>query len=152
MDSKDQDPSPHRPDSPFPDTMINLRTPSVDYNHGGIYAPADPKTCTMPGGPCEYCQDRSDADAVAAALVKLKNDVPERCPSCNYKDSYVSHASRGLRTCNGCDDKFCIRCYFGSRYCCAYVYGELPPPTSPPVRQCATGVQSPKAEEKRENK
>lgn len=147
MDSKDQDPSPSRPD-----IMNSLRTPSIDYNHGGLYAPSDPKSCTMPGGPCDYCQERIDADMVAAALVQLKTDVPERCPSCNARASYVSHASRGLRTCNGCDDKFCVKCLFGSRYCCAYVYGGLPPPSSPPARQSALGVQSPKAEEKGENK
>ena len=144
----------NRPPTPFPETvtMLNLRTDSIDFNHCGIYAPADPKTCSMPNGPCEYCQERIDEETVAATLVQLKNDIPERCPSCNKRNSYVTHASRGLRTCNGCDDKFCTHCLFGSRYCCSYVYGSLPPPTSPPTRQKAIGVQSPKVEEKRENK
>jgi hypothetical protein len=89
----------------------------------------------MPGGPCEYCQARID----------------KACPDCGAPDALVSHESRGHKTCNGCPEKLCIRCFFGARYYCP-LRVRLPPPSSPPLRQEALGVQSPKAEEKRENK
>ena len=132
-------PETNRPPTPFPESvnMIDLRTPSIDYNHGGIYAPVDPRTCSAPNGPCEYCQERIDKETT--------------CHECDAVGSVVSHASRGHKTCNGCPDKLCIRCFFGARYYCP-LRSSLPPPTSPPVRQTAMGVQSPKAEEKGENK
>jgi hypothetical protein len=139
-----------RPDTPLPpDTMeINLRTPSYAYNHGGYYAPSNPNDCNTPGGPCSVCQDRIDAQAAQAAqaaaeaLVTLSRDP---CPDCN--EPYVTHESRGIRTCNGCPDKVCSNCFDGARYFC-----PLRPPSDPLVRQQALGVQSPKAEEKGENK
>jgi len=133
-DSSQEDLPPNRPDTPIP-VIMDLRTPSIDYNHGGLYAPADPKDCAMPGGPCEYCQERID----------------KTCPDCGHPDSLVSHESQGHKTCNGCPGKLCIRCFFGARYYCP-LRKQLPPPSSPPLRQIALGVQSPKAEEKRENK
>lgn len=60
----------------------------------------------------------------------------DRCPSCHERGTYVSHASKGLRTCNGCADIFCTKCGYGSRYCCAYVFP--PAPSSPISRQCST--------------
>ena len=138
---------------------IKLRTPSYMYNHGGYYAPGNPRLCNTPGGPCFHCQTRIEEEDAAATLIALGaccEDRPpflEPCPSCNSKGTYVTHASKGLRTCNGCDDKFCTKCYYGSRYCCAYVYGSVSasPPTTL-VRSQALGVPSPKAEEKKENK
>jgi hypothetical protein len=122
---------------------ISLRTPSFAYNHGGYYAPGDPRECNNPGGTCEYCQLRIDEEEAIAGLRSLANpgccddraEFMEPCPSCGDKKSYISHASKGLRTCNGCDDKFCTKCYHGSRYCCAYVY--LPAPSVPISRQCS---------------
>ena len=153
-----------RPSTPFPETImqpiIDLRTPSYIYNHGGYYAPGDPRECNLPGGPCSTCQERIDEETAAMALLALATeccrDRPEflePCPMCNARGTYVTHASKGLRTCNGCEDKFCTKCYHGSRYCCAYVYSplSLPAPTTF-ERQQALGVQSPKAEEKTENK
>lgn len=133
------------------DRIDELRTPSYAYNHGGYYAPPNPRDCNTPGGPCGACQDRINQEDAAAALVLLKccenrPDFVEPCPSCGGKGSYITHASKGLRTCNGCDDKFCVKCLFGSRYCCAYVYGKLDAP-DPAERQLTLGVQSPKAEE-----
>jgi hypothetical protein len=124
------------------------------FNHGGYYAPGNPRECNTPGGPCTVCQSRIDDEETAKQLLSLRSPRPpflEPCPSCGIKTSYVSHASLGLRTCNGCDDKFCTKCYHGSRYCCAYVYGPLKAAESL-VRQETLGVQSPKAEEKTENK
>lgn len=133
---------------------INLRSPSYAYNHGGYYAPADPRMCNTPGGPCGACQDRIDKEDAALALIALKEPCCETrppfmepCPSCGNKSSYVTHASKGMRTCNGCEDNFCVKCYYGSRYCCAYVYGRLDVPEAA-ERQLTLGVQSPKAEEK----
>jgi hypothetical protein len=136
---------------------IDLRTPSFAYNHGGYYAPSNPRDCITPGGPCSYCQARIDEEAAASALLTLCcQDRPaflEPCPSCNTKGTYITHASKGLRTCNGCEDKFCTKCYHGSRYCCAYVYGaDLSSPSGPLERLLTLGVSSPKAEEKTENK
>ena len=146
-----------RPDTPIPDTMIDLRTPSFAFNHGGYYAPANPRDCNTPGGPCEYCQDRIDALEAAEALVLLSQsccvDRPgfmEPCPDCNAVGSFVTHTDKGYRCCNGCEDRLCIRCFFGARYYCPL--RKLGPPTSPLARQEALGVQSPKAEEKGENK
>lgn len=143
-----------RPDTPNPDIMFDLRTPSYSFNHGGLYAPADPRSCEMPGGPCEYCQDRIDA---AEALVLLSRsccvDRPaflEPCPDCNAVGSFVTHADKGIRCCNGCQNRLCIRCFFGARYYCPL--RRLSAPTSPLCRQQALGVQSPPAEEKGENK
>lgn len=111
---------------------FDLRTPSYMFNHGGYYAPEDPSLCDFPGGPCEMCQERIDTDA-ATILANLY--IRPACPSCHSRGTYISHASKGLRTCNGCEDMFCTKCYHGSRYCCAY--HTLPPP--PPVsRQCST--------------
>ena len=148
-----------RPDTPMPDTMIDLRTPSFFYNHGGLYGPADPQDCNMPNGPCSNCQERIDEMAAAEALVSLSKspsccvDRPgfiEPCPECNSPSSYVTHASKGLKTCNGCKDSLCIRCFFGARYYCPL--RKLEPPTTPLLRQEAIGVQSPNAQEKGENK
>jgi hypothetical protein len=143
--------------------IIDLRTPSFIYNHGGYYAPGDPRDCNMPGGPCCYCQDRIDEEDAAEALVLLSQtpaccaDRPgflEPCPDCNAVGTYVTHESRGVRRCNGCGDKLCINCFFGARYYCPLraMQPPLSPPHGPLVRQEALGVQSPKAEEKRENK
>ena len=62
-----------RPDTPRPtmEPLIDLRTPSFFYNHGGYYAPGDPKTCNMPGGPCSTCQARIDEEEAAEALLAL---------------------------------------------------------------------------------
>lgn len=127
-----------RPHTPFPEDImeINLRTPSILYNHGGYYAPGDPHMCNNPGGICENCQERIDEMDAAEALAKLcRPEFMEPCPSCGNQESYITHASQGLRTCNGCEDKFCTNCYYGSRYCCTYVY--LPSPPHPLSRQCS---------------
>jgi hypothetical protein len=152
-----------RPDTPRPDIMIDLRTPSFVYNHGGYYAPGDPRDCNTPGGPCCYCQDRIDelnAQAAAEALVALSKsccadrpDFMEPCPSCTVTAPRVSHADAGLRCCNGCEETLCSNCYDGARYFCPLRRAQrLSPPAGPLVRQEAVGVQSPKAEEKGENK
>ena len=145
--------------------IIDLRTPSFIFNHGGYYAPGDPRDCNTPGGPCCYCQERideEDAQAAAEALVMLSKapaccaDRPgflEPCPSCSAIGTYITHASRGLACCNGCDEQLCIACFSGARYYCPLrTLVCLSPPCGPLVRQEALGVQSPKAEEKRENK
>lgn len=144
--------------------IIELRTPSYMFNHGGYYAPSNPRLCNTPGGPCSNCQDRIDEEDAAAALLALRDSGSEEkccegrppflepCPSCGALGTYITHASVGIRTCNGCEDKFCTSCYHGSRYCCRYVYRR---PLAAPTgldRQLTLGVQSPKAEEKRENK
>lgn len=151
------------------DRIIDLRTPSYIYNHGGYYAPVDPRDCNMPNGPCSYCQERIDeeeADQEAAkTLLALAQSQPaccaerpgflEPCPNCHAVGAYVTHTSRGIRTCNGCGDKLCINCFFGARYYCPLRRQEVPPlspPHGPLQRQEALGVQSPKVEEKRENK
>ncbi len=145
-----------RPGTPMPDTMIELRTPSFSFNHGGIYAPADPRDCDTPSGPCEYCQERIAAANTLVSLSKAPSccvDRPgfiEPCPECNSPASYVTHASKGMKTCNGCKEPLCIRCFFGARYYCPL--RKLEPPTSPLARQEALGVQSPEAQEKGENK
>ena len=136
---------------------FDLRTPSLDYNHGGYYAPSDPKDCTMPGGPCGFCQDRLDELDAAETLIALSRhpscctDRPgflEPCPQCNEDRFYVTHESRGVRRCNGCPDKLCATCFDGARYYCPL----LSPPPGPLRRQLALGVQSPTAETKTENK
>ena len=103
--------------APCLDTMIDLRTPSFSFNHGGLYAPIDPRTCDTPGGPCEYCEARIDALDAAEALVLLSRsccvDRPsflEPCPDCNAVGSFVTHAEKGYRCCNGCENRLCIRC------------------------------------------
>jgi hypothetical protein len=139
-----------RPETPVPNlfTMFVLRSSSLD--HGGIYGPADPRTCESPNGPCEYCQDRISA---AETLVALSRSCAEVCPECNAIGSFVTHADKGYRCCNGCQDRLCIRCFFGARYYCPLrKMCHLSPPTSPLTRQEALGVQSPKAQEKGENK
>jgi hypothetical protein len=151
-----------RPDTPIPSDImeINLRTPSFIYNHGGYYAPADPKDCNTPGGPCSYCQDRIDELSAAKALVTIsisccadRPDFMEPCPSCTMRAPRVTHADAGLRCCNGCEETLCSNCYTGARYFCPLRRIEfLTPPPGPLVRQEALGVQSPKAEEKGENK
>ena len=165
-DSMDSPSETSRPDTPRPntDTMeINLRTPSYAFNHGGYYAPGNPRDCNTPGGPCSVCQDRIDemeAQAAAEALVKLSNECcasraafMEPCPDCNAPAAYVTHASRGIACCNGCVDALCSNCFSGARYFCPLrKTAFLPPPARVLVRQEALGVQSPKAEEKGENK
>ncbi len=156
---------PPRPDTPRPDTMepiIDLRTPSFMYNHGGYYAPGDPRDCNTPGGPCCYCQDRIDKEEAAEALIALSRAPPccvdrpsflEPCPGCQTVGTHVTHESRGLKPCNGCPGKLCINCFFGARYYCPLrTIAFLSPPPGPLVRQEALGVQSPKVEEKGENK
>jgi hypothetical protein len=138
---------------------IDLRTPSYIFNHGGYYAPGNPRDCNTPGGPCEYCQDRIDAqDAADAAdaLVKLSRECcaarpvfMEPCPGCHTAAPRITHASRGFRCCNGCSESLCSTCFEGARYFCPL---RLCAPLGPLVRQVALGVQSPKAEEKGENK
>lgn len=83
------------------------------------------------------------------AAVKLLMALAE-CPHCGERNTIVTHASVGIRTCNGCSDEFCTNCFYGARYCCSYVYPPRPKPSL--ERQVAVGVQSPKAEEKGENK
>ncbi len=58
------------------------------------------------------------------------------CPSCSERGTYVSHKSKGLRTCNGCEDMFCTKCGYGARYFCAYIFP--PAPSKPVSRQCST--------------
>jgi hypothetical protein len=149
-------PVPRRPDTPRPpDIMVDLRTSSLEYNHGGYYAPSDPTLCTMPGGPCGACQDRIDEAQAAEALRRLSTRPPflEPCPACSEPSTFVTHESRGLRQCNGCPGKLCIRCFFGARYHCPLRTEEfLLPPSAPLTRQEAVGVQSPRAETKTENK
>lgn len=145
------------------DRIIDLRTPSYIYNHGGYYAPVDPRDCNTPGGPCSYCQERIDMEEAATALVLLaqggggcpsRAEFLEPCPECNLLGTFVTHASCGLRTCNGCSDSVCTSCFDGARYHCPLrrPVPPLSPPHGPLQRQEALGVQSPKAEEKRENK
>lgn len=139
--------------------IIDLRTPSYMYNHGGYYAPGDPKDCNTPGGPCCYCQDRIDQEAAEALVALSKSRCATRppflepCPECNVTGTYRTHQESGLATCNGCPETVCGGCFTGARYFCPLRQIELlPPPSAPLVRQEAVGVQSPKAEEKRENK
>lgn len=145
------------------DTFIDLRTPSYMYNHGGYYAPGDPRDCNTPGGPCCYCQDRIDQEAAAEALILLSKtcctgraDFMEPCPECNQPAPKMTHADVGLTVCNGCSDNLCTNCFTGARYFCPLRLrmglGFLPAPSGPLQRQEALGVQSPKVEEKRENK
>lgn len=89
---------------------------------------------------------------MALAALATSSCQVESCPSCATKGTYVTHASKGLPTCSGCDEKFCTKCYYGSRYCCVYVYGTLTTPTGPLVRSQTFGLPSPTAEEKTENK
>jgi hypothetical protein len=155
-----------RPDTPIPSDItmeINLRTPSFAYNHGGYYAPGNPRDCNTPGGPCSCCQDRIDQEdmqVAAEALVKLSRECcasrpifMEPCPDCNAPAFYVTHASQGIACCNGCEESLCANCLAGARYFCPLrkkVF--LAPPPKVLIRQEALGVQSPKAEEKGENK
>jgi hypothetical protein len=141
--------------------MIDLRTPSFAYNHGGYYAPGDPKDRNTPGGPCSYCQDRIDEMDAAEALVALSQPpccadraaFMEPCPSCNEPTTYRTHGACDLPTCNGCPEIVCAKCFAGARYFCPLRRIQLlPPPSAPLLRQEAVGVQSPKAEEKTENK
>lgn len=158
-----------RPDTPRPINMepiIDLRTPSFFYNHGGYYAPGNPRLCNTPGGPCGNCQERIDMEEAAQALLNLPaaqtprsppccTDRPiflEPCPKCNSSDAFVTHTSKGHRTCNGCADTVCTNCFDGARYYCPLRQSPIPPPPGPIERQIALGVQSPKAEEKTENK
>lgn len=94
--------------------MIDLRTPSVDYNHGGYYGPADPRNCSMPNGPCNVCAELLEA---ANLLVEFKNS--ETCPMCEEKGSYRPHPA-DLK-CSSCDAKVCVKCMYGSRYFCPLV-------------------------------
>ena len=115
-------PLPRRPDTPIPATMEELTAAFA------LLKISESKTC---------CLDRPD--------------FVEPCPMCGSRGTFITHASKGMRTCNGCEDKFCTKCLYGSRYCCAYVYGSLDAPAGA-ERQLTLGVQSPKAEEKKENK
>ena len=127
--------------------MATLRSP----NHGGLYAPPNPRKCNMPGGPCEHCElriERIDAALAAEARASLS----KTCPDCGHQDALVSHASQRRKTCNGCTDTVCIYCGSGARYFCPLPLRLPAPPSSPLLRQTALGVQSPKAEEKGENK
>jgi len=94
--------------------MNNLRTPSVDYNHGGYYGPADPRNCSMPNGPCNVCLDLLE---VAFTLVELSQS--ETCPMCNTEGSYRPHPT-DLK-CSSCDPKVCGACMHGCRYFCPLV-------------------------------
>lgn len=94
---------------------MDLRALNFQFNH----APANPRLCNNPYGICSACQTRIDEEDALRA---------ETCPACKSKSTYVTHASKGLRTCNGCQDRFCTECLYGARYCCAYVYGVLPAP------------------------
>jgi hypothetical protein len=139
---------------------INLRTPSILFNHGGYYAPGNPRDCNTPGGPCSVCQERIELEDAAAMLVKLSKECcasrptfMEPCPDCSAPAAYVTHASQGIKCCNGCEESLCSNCFGGARYYCPLRKLDLLPPPQPPlVRQEAVGVQSPKAEEKTENK
>ena len=91
--------------------MIDLRTPSIQYNHGGYYAPADPRDCSMPNGPCSVCADR------LACM--------EPCPSCGIEGTYKDHSSYGYAVCRGCDPKICSECAHGARYTCAYFQAKM---------------------------
>ena len=50
---------------------MDLRTPSFEFNHGGYYAPPDPRLCNNPGGICFECQSRIDMEEAALALITL---------------------------------------------------------------------------------
>lgn len=102
--------------------MVDLRTPSVDYNHGGYYGPADPRDCSMPNGPCSVCLDR------LACM--------EPCPSCGDITTYKSHAEHGHKPCHGCEEKICSECAHGARYTCAFFQERLRTP--PPVERQLT--------------
>jgi len=58
---------------------MDLRTPSFQFNHGGYYAPVDPRLCNNPGGICFECQSRIDEEDAAVALLLLKSSytLPE---------------------------------------------------------------------------
>lgn len=113
---------------------------------------------SRPDTPCP--DNMSDSDEIleaAKVLVSLaesccdsRPDFLEPCPTCNAVGTLVTHGDRGVRHCNGCEERVCIKCLAGVRYFCPL--RRLSPPSSPLVRQRAIGVQSPKAEEKRENK
>lgn len=144
-----------RPDTPRPDIMTELRTPR-SY-HGVLWYPSDPRKCDIPGGPCDFCQDRIDTLVAAESLVLLSQSCcgvrpafMEPCPECNAVGSLVTHAEKGIRCCNGCEERLCVECFAGARYFCPL--RRLSPPGSPLARQEALGVQSPEAEEKGENK
>lgn len=49
----------------------------------------------------------------------------EVCPSC-FNDTLTTHESQGLDVCDGCSPVFCIECYHGARYCCAF-FQDTPP-------------------------
>ncbi len=129
-----------RPPTPVP---MDLRTPSFQFNHGGYYAPADPRLCNNPTGICSTCQARIDVEEAAQTLLTLKS--PSSCPSCKSEGTYVTHASMGLRTCNGCSDSFCTACFHGTRYCCVHIYGKLPPPPPMSPRSPPADLPSPVA-------
>ena len=82
------------------------------------------------------------------------NPIPLDTMSClDCTAAHVSHASLGVAPCNGCPTTLCPKCLTGARYFCPLRAREpLDAPTSPLVRQEALGVQSPKAETKKENK
>ena len=105
-------------------TMINLRTPSLQYNHGGYYAPADPRQCSHPSGMCSTCEAR----------------LQQCCPECGSEGTYKSHAAHGVSACHGCEEKICSECAHGARYTCAYFQAKLRemdpmPPLPPPTEE-----------------
>jgi hypothetical protein len=141
--------------------IIDLRTPSFFYNHGGYYAPGDPKTCNTPGGPCSVCQARIDEEEAAEALLLLSKSCctdrapfMEPCPDCNKVALRVTHAAEGIQRCNGCEESLCTNCFGGARYFCPLrtKHAALKAPDQPLERQLTLGVQSPRAEEKTDNK
>ena len=99
---------PFRPSTPYPPDIMD---------HFADDAPIDPATCNVAGGPCWPCRAR----------------LEYTCPACKTAGTYTAHAAVGLTTCVGCSEKFCTECLHGTRPCCAYIYGRLPPP--PPIRR-----------------
>ncbi len=88
--------------------MDDLRTPSVLYNHGGYYSPAE---CNMPGGPCSACSDRAEC--------------MEPCPACGKTGTYKTHSAHGYSQCRGCEEKICSDCAHGARYTCAFFQAKM---------------------------
>ena len=90
--------------------MIDLRTPSVDYNHGGYYGPADPRDCTMPNGPCGVCSEMLEAAKTLVAFSQQR--------TCKCGGTIVPHPDP---QCNTCDAEVCMKCMHGCRYFCRLV-------------------------------
>lgn len=103
--------------------------------------------------------DTPRPDMETLAYIKMPTCCQDRpsflepCPRCNDSTLHTTHALKGVKTCNGCPDKVCLKCFDGARYFCALRKADpLDPPQGPLERQLALGVQSPKVEEKTENK